>query len=108
MTTFHRSLDYTIYQCKICFEAWPQKTKIRSNKKTLSNYVCTNCLRDKQVPKKFSVENYMKPSSVPKELQGLTNRGNVNSQSSPNNESFYKTWRTKRLFWALYQVASRC
>ena len=31
--TFHRSLDYTIYQCKICFEAWPQKTKICSNKK---------------------------------------------------------------------------
>ena len=72
MTTFHRSLDYTIYRCKICFEAWPQKTKIRSNKKALSNYVCTNCLRDKQVPKKFSKENYMKPSSVPKELQGLT------------------------------------
>ena len=72
MTTFHRSLDYTIYQCKICFEAWPQKTKIRSNKKALSNYVCTNGLRDKQVPKTFSKENYMKPSSVPKELQGLT------------------------------------
>lgn len=53
MTTFHRSLDYTIYQCKICFEAWPKKTKIRSNKKALSNYVCTNCLRDKQVPKKI-------------------------------------------------------
>lgn len=47
MTTFHRSLDYTIYQCKICFEAWPQKTKIHKNsKKTLSNYVCTNCLRE--------------------------------------------------------------
>lgn len=30
-------IDYTIYQCKICFEAWPQKTKIRSNKKPLSN-----------------------------------------------------------------------
>lgn len=45
--TFHRSLDYTIYQCKICFEAWPQKTKIHKNsKKTLSNYVCTNCLRE--------------------------------------------------------------
>ena len=72
MTTFHRSLDYTIYQCKICFETWPQKTKIRKNsKKTLSNYVCTNCLRDKQFPKKFSKENHMVPSSVPKELQGL-------------------------------------
>ena len=73
MTTFHKSLDYTIYQCKNCFEAWPQKTKIRKNsKKTLSNYVCTNCLRDKQFPKKFSKENHMVPSSVPKELQGLT------------------------------------
>lgn len=33
MATFHRSLDYTIYQCKSCFEAWPQKTKIRKNSK---------------------------------------------------------------------------
>ena len=34
--------------------------------------MCANCLRDKQFPKKFSKENYMITSSVPKELQGLT------------------------------------
>ena len=33
MTKFHRFLDHTIYQCKICFEARPKKTKIRKNSK---------------------------------------------------------------------------
>ena len=34
--------------------------------------VCANCVRDKQLPKKVSKENFMIPSSVPRELQGLT------------------------------------
>ena len=70
VNNFHKSIDYTIYQCKICCGAWPQKSKKR--KKTISNYVCTTCLRDKHHPKKFSKENFMIPSSVPEELQSLT------------------------------------
>jgi hypothetical protein len=38
----------------------------------LDNYVCSQCSRDKKSPKKFSVENLMIPSSVPHELQDLT------------------------------------
>ena len=49
-----------------CWEAWPLKSKPRSP------YVCSQCSRDKQTPKKFSVENSMIPSSVPPELQNLT------------------------------------
>ena len=52
----------------MCHEAWPLKTK---PKNTVS-YTCSRCLRDKNIPKKFSTENSMIPSPVPKELQGLT------------------------------------
>lgn len=34
--------------------------------------MCSNCSKDKQTPKKFSKENSMIPSSVPMELQNLT------------------------------------
>lgn len=72
IASFHKSLDYTIYQCTICSEAWPQKTKRKQQGKAVSVYVCSNCSRDKQTPKKFSKENSMIPSSVPMELQNLT------------------------------------
>ena len=68
LTKFHNSLKCTIYQCKICQEAWPLKTK----PKNYPNYICSRCSRDKCVPKKFSNENLMIPSPVPKELQDLT------------------------------------
>ena len=61
-------MEYSIYQCTICLEAWPLKSKPKS----ASNYVCSRCARDKQNPKKFSKQNAMIPSSVPPELQGLT------------------------------------
>ena len=35
-------------------------------------FVCLRCSRDKNNPKKFSIENSMTPSPVPKQLQGLT------------------------------------
>ena len=68
MKKFHKSLKFQIYQCRVCHEAWPLKTK---PKNTVS-YICSCCLRDKNVPKKFLIENSMIPSPVPKELQGLT------------------------------------
>ena len=68
MTKFHYSIKYTIYHCNICREAWPLKTK----PKNCPNYICSCCSRDKSVPKKFSNENFMIPSPVPKELQGLS------------------------------------
>ena len=65
---FHRSMKYSIYQCTICKEAWPRKSKPRSP----DSYICLQCSRDKNSPKKFSVDNLMIPSTIPIELQGLT------------------------------------
>ena len=52
-----------IYQCEICKEAWPQSTAFK---------ICGRCKRDKTLPKKFSIENKMIPSSVPSELSNLS------------------------------------
>ncbi len=68
MKKFHKAIQFTIYQCHVCREAWPLRTKPKNENK----YICCRCLRDKSNPKKFSLENLMIPSSVPKELQGLT------------------------------------
>ena len=68
MRKFHNSIKYTVYHCSICQEAWPLKAKPKS----YPNYTCSRCTRDKSAPKKFSTENSMIPSPVPKELQGLT------------------------------------
>ena len=57
----------SIYQCTVCHEAWPLKTKPK-----VSMYVCARCSRDKNTPKKFSADNFMIPSAVPEQLQGLT------------------------------------
>ena len=68
MTKFHESMKLQIVQCTLCLKAWPLKTKPKS----LSSYVCRRCATDKESPKKFSVDNFMIPSKVPIELQGLT------------------------------------
>ena len=65
---FHKSMQFSVLQCTICKEAWP----IKSTRRSLSNYTCLRCTRDKNVPKKFSCDNFMIPRSVPAELQGLT------------------------------------
>ena len=59
----------TIIQCTVCNEAWPYSN--RSSKHN-NEYVCCRCKLDKGFPKKFSQENGMTPSPVPKELQNLT------------------------------------
>ena len=69
MKLFHNSLQRKIFQCTICFEAWPLKI---TSKKSGKNYICTRCIRDKGSPKKYSIENNMIPSLVPAELQGLS------------------------------------
>ncbi len=54
-------------QCKVCFETWPMKSVSQSE-----HFICVRCSRDKKLPKRFSKENGMIPSIVPRELQGLT------------------------------------
>ena len=68
MKKFHKSLKFQSYQCGVCHEAWPLKTK----PKNTVIYTCSRCLRVKNIPKKISTENSMIPSPIPKELQGLT------------------------------------
>ena len=67
MKDFHKSLEFKIFKCQICHEAWPLSEK---SKRGMS-YTCSRCNRDKNAIKKFSVENNMIPSPVPEELQGL-------------------------------------
>ena len=65
---FHMSNNYSVYQCSVCFEVWPIKTRPR----VANQYCCSRCTNDKEQPKKFSKENNMIPSSVPSQLEGLT------------------------------------
>jgi len=67
MKKFHKALKFQIYQCCVCHEAWPLKTK----PKNFVNYICSHCAHDKNVPKKFSAENRMIPSPVPKGLYAV-------------------------------------
>ena len=68
MSKFHMSVRKKIVQCSVCMEAWPRK----EIPKDVSQFVCSRCLRDKGVPKKFSNENSMIPAVVPPELENLT------------------------------------
>ena len=70
MKKFHNSLKMVITQCNICKEAWPVSESSKMLK--IEEYTCMRCKRDKKVPKKFSFENNMVPSKVPRELQQLT------------------------------------
>ena len=65
---FHNSNIYTVYQCSLCQEAWP----INFTPRLHNQYQCSRCTNDKELPKKFSKENSMIPSSVPPQLEGLT------------------------------------
>ena len=68
MQQFHKSVQYTIFQCMVCKEAWPITSKPRSP----GSYVCSRCSRDKNTPKKFSNGNSMIPGPIPIELQDLS------------------------------------
>lgn len=70
MNNFHKANEYKICQCTVCYEAWPLKSNSKLNK--LPTYQCSRCYGEKELPKKFSKENNMVPSSVPNELSGLT------------------------------------
>ncbi|KAK2553457.1 hypothetical protein P5673_025216 [Acropora cervicornis] len=50
-----KSKKYTVYH-----EAWP----LRIHPKQPQEYVCSRCSRNKSIPKKFSEENSMIPSSL--------------------------------------------
>ena len=65
---FHKSNVYRVYQCSLCQEAWP----INFTPRLHNQYQCSRCTNDKESPKKFSKQNNMIPSSVPPQLEGLT------------------------------------
>ena len=65
---FHNSMEFRIFQCKVCQEAWPPASKPKNH----NDYICSQCARDKTHPKKFSAQNFMVPSKVPSELHDLT------------------------------------
>ena len=67
---FHNSSEYKIKEYTVCLEVWPLKSSSRSKKD--SEYQCVRCNRDKKHPQKISKQNYMVPSAVPSQLQGLT------------------------------------
>jgi len=64
MQDFHNSIKFKIYKCEACHEAWPLSAK----GKTKTPYICSRYSRDKNDVKKFSSQNNMIPSQVPKEL----------------------------------------
>ena len=63
-------MKFKITLCVVCCEAWP--LPLNSRKQELRTFICSRCTRDKENVKKFSVENNMIPSPVPKELYGQT------------------------------------
>ena len=67
MNRFHELTRFSMKQCKVCFDTWPMKSIPVSD-----NFICVRCSREKKLPKRFSKENGMIPSAVPKELHGLT------------------------------------
>ena len=84
MNRFNKSVQYIVGQCTVCKEAWPLKFKPRSP------YVCSRCSRDKRIPKKFSLQNFMIPSCVPNELQNLTEiEEMLIARAYPNHASLY-------------------
>ena len=64
---FHNFMKMKLYQCKICNETWPSMQKAQHE-----NHICHRCAKHKGNLKRFSEDNFMLPSPVPKQLQGLT------------------------------------
>ena len=67
MNRFHESARFAMKQCKVCLETWPMRSS-----SVPENFSCARCSRDKKFPKRFSKENGMIPSIIPRELQGLS------------------------------------
>ena len=65
---FHTSNNYVICHCQICLEAWP----LNVGSKVPEHFKCSRCKTDKELPNKFSKENFMTPSPLPDVLCGLT------------------------------------
>ena len=67
ISEFHSSIQLSIFHCTVCQEL-PNKGKSEIKQ----SYVCTRCSRDKSVPRRFSNQNLMISSAVPRQLQSLT------------------------------------
>ena len=101
---FHTSLQYSVNQCAICKEAWPLQWSASAS----SSYTRARCVRDKQAPKKFSVENSMVPGQVPEQLQNLTQvEEMLIACALPIMRVYIKTRWTERIFRALYKPSSK-
>lgn len=58
-------MQFVVYQGQRCQEAWHLKSKLKSQATS------QRCKADKWTPKKFSADNGVIPTAIPKELQGL-------------------------------------
>ncbi len=70
MHSFHQKQNKWEHRlCTVCHELWPTCTSLNTNP---LHHICTRCLRDKKLPKKFSAANDMDPGQVPPCLTNLT------------------------------------
>lgn len=70
---FHSSINSLEHrQCVTCKETWPTKQGL-----SLARFECLRRKRDKGNPKLFSQENDMDPGTLPLQLQGLTDIGEM-------------------------------
>eukprot|EP00919_Chromeraceae_sp_WS-2016_P002505 GHVR01006115.1.p1 GENE.GHVR01006115.1~~GHVR01006115.1.p1 ORF type:complete len:196 (-),score=18.14 GHVR01006115.1:66-653(-) len=71
-----RNVNFPFNSCFVCHGWWPDITlrKQQQGHMRLSSprFRCKRCANDNALPKKLSAENYMIPSDVPAELQGMT------------------------------------
>ena len=77
--------------------------------KSCVNYICRRCKSDKQIPRKFSLENDMILSGVPSHLQGLTQiEEMLIARALPIMRVYVKTktWGPMRVLWTLYKLTS--
>ena len=58
---FFRSIEFSIFQCTVCHEAWPLKSKPRSP----DTFICSRCSRDKKIQKKVFNRKFYDPFSYP-------------------------------------------
>lgn len=95
---FHKSMEFTIWQCTVCEET----SYLNTQPKNASKYLCLRYSRDKHFPRKFSKENNDSCKGAIS-ITGIdSDRGNVNCASIAYNENLYKTRRSKSLFRTLH------
>ena len=49
ISKFYVSINFSVFQCTVCYEAWP----LKSNTKSPDTYICSQCSMDKKFKKSF-------------------------------------------------------